>query len=390
VIILFWASAVLLAYTYVGYPLLIAAWASWRSRSASRSDEGSGETPAVTIVLVAHDEGARIRERIANLLALDYPRERLDILVASDGSEDDTVEQARFHEAAGIRVVAFPNRRGKAATLNQVVPLATSDIVLLADARQRFERGAVRAIVARFADPRIGAVSGELVFRGTDELSPVQSGVGLYWTYEKLIRAAESTVDSTIGATGAIYALRRELFEPIPEDTLLDDVLIPLRVVRRGYRVVFERGAIASDEIARDGAAEFARKVRTIAGNFQLVARERWLLHPRHNRLWLQTVSHKVLRLASPALLATLFVANLGLATRTPFAALLALQVLFYASAVAGSTRLANGRLSRVLGFAHAFCLLNWATVVAFWRFVTGRQSVTWHRGSFVANAGTK
>jgi len=375
---IFWVAIALLVYTYVGYPALIGAWARWRPRAAIRADH----TPMISIVIVAHNEGSRIRDRLENLIALDYPRDRVEIVLASDGSDDDTVERARPYERAGVRILAFPSRRGKAATLNRAVPETTYDIVLLGDARQRFDRRVARELVASFADPRVGAVSGELEFFDEAETSAVQSGVGFYWKYEKFLRISESAVDSTVGATGAIYALRRALYEPIPEDTLLDDVIVPMRIVRKGYRVLFERGAIAADRIATSAAEEFARKVRTIAGNFQLIARERWILDPSRNRLWVQTVSHKVLRLASPLLLSIILSTNVALAATapSPYGWLLALQLGFYSAAIFGAWRSGSGRASRLLGLPYVFCLLNWATVVAFWRFITDRQSVTWER----------
>src|SRR5262245_30230345 len=187
------------------------------------------EAPSVTALVVAHNEAAAIGARLENLLALDYPRDRLEIILASDGSSDETASVGRRYEAAGVAVIAFAERRGKTPVLNDLVPKARGDIVVLADARQRFDGGAVRALVARFRDPRVGAVSGELLLGAAPG-----DGLGFYWRYEKLIRRSESRVDSTVGATGAIYAIRRELFEAIPEDTVLDDVLIPLRIARRG------------------------------------------------------------------------------------------------------------------------------------------------------------
>jgi len=374
--LVFWLSAVLLVYTYVGYPALIGAWA----RATRRAPSPRADQPAVSIVIVAHNEGGRIRDRLQNLIALDYPRDRVEILVASDGSDDATVQQASAFAAAGVRVFDFAPRRGKPATLNQVIPEARGEILLLGDARQRFERGVIRELVARFGDADVGAVSGELKFYDGSESSPVEVGVGFYWTYEKFIRAAESTVDSTVGATGAIYALRRELFEPIPEDTLLDDVLIPMRIVRKGYRVLFERAAVAFDRIAQSGPEEFTRKVRTIAGNFQLVARERWIFNPSRNRLWFQTLSHKVLRLVSPVLLGTALLSALWLADAPFYRLALGLQCGFYAAAAGGAWASGAGRRIPLLAFPYVFCLLHVATVVAFWRFLRGTQSVTWQR----------
>src|SRR5206468_6296534 len=243
--------------------------------------------PRVTLIVVAHNEEARIGARLQNILALDYPRDRLELVVASDGSTDGTVAAACRYAPEGISVRAFAARRGKSAVLNDVVPTATGEIVVMADARQQFERGALRALVDDFADPAVGAVSGELMIAAKREGDGVGQGVGFYWRYEKFIRRNESRAGSTIGATGAIYAIRRALFEPIPDDTILDDVVIPLHVVKRGYRVLFESGARAFDEASARSRQEFVRKVRTIAGTFQLFARETWLFDPRRNPVWL-------------------------------------------------------------------------------------------------------
>src|SRR5262249_8459490 len=190
------------------------------------------------------------------------------------------------------------------------VPRVRGEIVIFADARQRFERDAVRALVSRFADPEVGGVSGELMLNAGDATAPAGQGTAFYWRYEKFIRSTEGRVDSTVGVTGALSGVRRALFDPIPEDTLLDDVLIPLRIVRQGYRVVFEPGAVAYDSASLTARQEFVRKSRTIAGMFQLLSRELWVFNPLGNRLWFETLSHKVLRLAAPMLHAALLVSD--------------------------------------------------------------------------------
>jgi cellulose synthase/poly-beta-1,6-N-acetylglucosamine synthase-like glycosyltransferase len=377
VILGFWGSILLLGYAHLGYPLLIWAWSRLRPRPVR---PGSIE-PRVTVLVVAYNEAARIPRRLANLLALDYPADRLQILLASDGSTDGTAEHAARHAQGRVEIVRCPARRGKTAVLNAVLPRATGEIVILGDARQLFAPGAVRALVAAFADPAVGAASGELVLAGGDGSHAVGEGLGFYWRYEKHIRRCEGLVDSTIGVTGAIYAVRRDLVERIPDDTLLDDVVIPMRVVRRGYRVLFEPAARAYDRVSPTPAEEFRRKVRTIAGTFQLFARERWLLNPRRNRVWLQTVSHKGLRLLGPLLLGAALATNLALAEGALYRATLAAQIAFYLAALAGWAR-RNGRRTHVaLAAPYVFCLLNWATVVAFARFVSGRQRVTWDVG---------
>jgi cellulose synthase/poly-beta-1,6-N-acetylglucosamine synthase-like glycosyltransferase len=381
----FWACAALLVYVYLGYPAL--AWA--RAALAPPPGLGVAPPPTVSVIVVAHDEAGRIAARIANLLASDYPRDRLEILIASDGSTDGTASLAQAYARDGVAVHAFAVRRGKAAVLNDVVPRASGAIVVLADARQRFEPDTIRALTRPFADPAVGAVSGELILTEAPDGPAVGRGVGVYWRYEKLIRKSESRVDSTVGATGAVYAIRRELFEPIPDDTLLDDVLIPLRIVRRGYRVLFEPAARAWDRVAASAEEELGRKVRTLAGNFQLFVREPWLLDPHRNRIWLATVSHKGLRLLGPVLHAAVFAAGAALAGAPLYRAALVAQALFYALALGGHATRNARRRSALLSVPYVVCLLNWATVVGFMRFAAGRQSTTWARASGPARTVT-
>ena len=360
--ILFWLSFTLLIYVYAGYPLV--AWL--RGRLRPKVCHRAPIEPLVSVIVVAHDEAHRIADRIENLLRSEYPAEKLDIIVASDGSTDGTAARAGRYEDRGVTVRHFHQHRGKAAVLNDVVPDARGEIVVFADARQTFEPSAIRWLAADFADPAVGAVSGELMVPG------------FYWQYEKFIRANESWSGSTVGATGAIYAIRRALFEPIPEDTILDDVVIPVRIARRGYRVLFEELARAHDVEAAP-RAEFARKARTIAGTFQLFARESWLLNPRRSRIWFEALSHKALRLAIPELHVVLLGANLALTQFWFYRWMMAGQLGFYAAALAAR---AFPRARRLPGLAvpYTMCLLIWATVVGFVRFATRTQRVTWER----------
>ncbi len=379
--VIFFVSVLLLAYTYVGYPLLIRVLASLLRRPAASPDGAKVDEPfepRVSIVVVAHNEAHRISERIENLLSLDYPAQRMEIAIASDASSDETVERARRYEDRGVKVVEFTEHRGKPAVLNEMIPRLSGDVVVLMDVRQRVETAAVRELVKNFRDPRIGAVSGELILTRSGIDSDVGEGVGFYWKYEKFIRANESRLDSTVGATGAIYAIRHELFRPIPPETILDDVLIPMQVVRSGYRVIFEAAARAYDRVSPTAQGELTRKTRTIAGNFQLFCRQPWLLNPRVNRLWFQTVSHKLLRLCGPLLLVAAFTSNLLLASTLGYQILMGLQLAFYAAALAGHLLPNTAGKSPVISVAHAFCLLNYATVLGFIRFVSGRQRVTW------------
>lgn len=375
---LFWLALATLAYVYVGYPVL----AMMRSALFPKPRRTAPIEPTVSILVIGHNEAERVAARLENLLALDYPRHRVEIVVASDGSTDDTVAQARAFESRGVRVEGFAERRGKAAVINAVVPSLKGEIVVFADARQRFDEGNLRALIENFADPSVGGVSGELVLTTTGPTAAAARGTAVYWRYEKFIRATEGRADSTVGATGAIYAIRRSLFEPIPDDTILDDVLVPLRIVRQGYRVVFEPRARAYDQTSATAQQEFMRKARTIAGTFQLFAREPWLLNPWRNRLWFETISHKGLRLALPVLHAVVLASNIVLANDGWYGWLLAGQMGFYGAALVGYALRQSSRRAVVFSVPCAICLLCWATVVGFVRFATGRQQVTWARVS--------
>ena len=351
--IVFWVAVGLVLYVYVGYPVLLAVWARLGSRS-HRID--SHNLPGVSIVVAARNEARRLPGRLENLLALDYPADRLEIIVVSNGSTDRTSQAvapflgATTSARARVRLIE-QDTAGKATALNAGVAAASHDVLVFADARQRFARDTVRQLVKNFADPLVGAVSGELVLdcETGDTTSTIGDGVGAYWRYEKFIRKLESRIDSTIGATGAVYAMRRSLWRDLPHGTLLDDVLAPMRVVLAGSRVVFDESARAFDVTPPDAATEALRKTRTLAGNYQLAVLEPRLLVPFANRVWLQFWSHKLARLLVPYALVAVFVASAALAPGRPFyMAVTAAQVLFYALALYGE-RLERLESSRVL-----------------------------------------
>jgi cellulose synthase/poly-beta-1,6-N-acetylglucosamine synthase-like glycosyltransferase len=376
--LVFWCSVALVAYVYVGYPILLWFWARVRPApelklgpTDDRSTSGAG-VPGVSIVIAARNEARRLPARLTNLLALDYPASRRQIIVVSDGSTDDTLDVlARFRGL--VEAVALPPG-GKALALNAAVARARFEIVVFADARQTFAPDALGRLVAPFADPRVGAVTGELRLdcesalfanrrtivdrrlggepRGnaggaldrrevTDRrsiASTIADGLGMYWRYEKRLRQLESRVASTLGATGAIYALRRSLWRPLPPNTILDDVLAPMRVVLAGYRVVFSEHALAWDRAPADADTESRRKVRTLAGNYQILRLEPGLLLPWRNPVWVQYVSHKVGRLAVPYALLAIFSTSIVLAGQHAFyMAALTAQVAFYLLAAYGA-----------------------------------------------------
>jgi cellulose synthase/poly-beta-1,6-N-acetylglucosamine synthase-like glycosyltransferase len=370
----FWMSAAIVVYAYVGYPALITLAARLRPAPPPQKKE---VTPAVSLLIVVRNEEACLEEKLRNALALDYPRERLEILVASDGSTDGTEAMAARFAAQGVRLLAL-RPGGKAAALNEAVAHAAGEILVLTDARQALAPDAVRRLTAYFADPTVGAVSGELHLLGSPG-SPVE-GVGVYWKYEKLVRKAESRFDSTVGVTGALYALRKELFVPLDPRTILDDVAIPMRVALAGRRVLFAPEARAWDHVAESAAGEYRRKVRTLAGNYQLVALYPALLHPLRDRLLWQLVSHKLSRLAVPWCLLVLFLASARLSVTGPayYRIALAAQAIFYLLAMTGWLRSRLRRPLRLTSLPYAFALLNLAAARGLIGFLRGTETATW------------
>jgi cellulose synthase/poly-beta-1,6-N-acetylglucosamine synthase-like glycosyltransferase len=305
---MFWGSLAFAAYVYLGYPLLLALW----SRLAPRPVHKRYCEPTVTMIIAAYNERHNIRARIRNCLQLDYPKEKLEIIVSLDGPTDGTDAVVKPFESAGIRILHSPVHRGKAAAINRALRSASGDILVFGDTRQAFAPNAIRELVANFADPNVGAVSGELMLLD-DSGSEASDAVGLYWRYEKRLRMMEGRIHSLLGVTGAIYALRREIAEPLPPDVILDDVMMPMRALLRGQRVVFDGAARAFDRVARSPEAEYHRKLRTLIGNYQLISRMPELLLPWRNPVCLQFVSHKVGRLLAPYAIFGLGVSNLFL-----------------------------------------------------------------------------
>jgi cellulose synthase/poly-beta-1,6-N-acetylglucosamine synthase-like glycosyltransferase len=278
-----------------------------------------------------------------------------------------------------VRLLSLPGPRGKPAALNQAVPLTSGEILVLTDARQSIAPDAIRALIDDLADPGIGAVSCELHLsarEGTEKAS----GVSAYWRYEKFIRHTESLADSSVGATGALYALRRNLFRPLDPRTVLDDVAIPMDVVLSGHRVVFEPRAKAFDHIHGKPGRELQRKIRTLAGNLQLVRLKPELLSPRRNRIWWQFVSHKLTRLLVPAALVLLFAASVPLSFEAGgfYRAAAIVQSLGYLLAGLGALAPTRWRATRLLRIPYAFALLNLAAALAWVKFLSGAERANW------------
>ncbi|MEE4175219.1 MAG: glycosyltransferase family 2 protein [Xanthomonadales bacterium] len=357
------ACLALLAYTYLGYPVLIALLARGFPMRLRRDADYE---PSVSVLIPVFNAEAHVGPKLESLLALDYPMEKLEILVYSDASSDgsDRAVEAFAARHADLHLLRADRRSGKPAGINRMLETASGEVLLMTDIRQPLDPGALRALVAPLADPSVGAVSGNLVLRG-------RSGAGLYWRYERWLRHSEGTFRSMVGVTGAIYTLRRRDLEPLPTDIILDDMWVPLKLRLRRMKIVFEERAVAHDDAFQD-PQEFQRKVRTLAGNYQLFARLPRLLVPVLNPSFFEFMSHKVFRLLCPwALLALAAVSIAGVGN--PLLALLALgQGLFYLAALAGR------RLGRPGALARTFVVLNAAAVVGLYRYLAGRHTVTW------------
>jgi cellulose synthase/poly-beta-1,6-N-acetylglucosamine synthase-like glycosyltransferase len=373
----FWLGAASVLYVYLLYPVLIWVLAGMRrQRQAARRQEPAAP---FSVILPVHDEAARIAARLDELLRLIGASARPgEVIVVADGCTDATAALARAHGGPLVRVIELPENEGKARALSRGSEAAQGDILVFADARQRWAATALERLLANFDRAEVGAVTGELVLEAPNG---ALSGVGLYWRYEKWLRRNEGRLHSTVGVSGSISAVRRELFRPIPRGVLLDDVYWPLRVVMQGRRVVYDEDAIAYDRLPERTQDEFLRKVRTLSGNFQLAAVLPQALLPWRNPIWAQFVSHKLLRLLVPWMLLAVFLASSvldGALYRSAFAA----QIMFYALALLA---LAGGSGSRwrVAGAAAGFVVLNAAAWVAFWVWISGRTGEAWKKVAY-------
>lgn len=367
---LFWLATAFVAYAYAGYPC----WLWLRKHLKPFPVRRGAIAPTVSVTMVVRNEAKIIEAKLRNLLSLDYPSDLREIVVVSDGSADETNDiLASYATHAEVKFVRLPVPVGKAAGLNQAIATGTGEIVVFTDARQMFESGALRLLMTNFADPSVGCASGELML-GDPASGESSKGMGLYWRIEKSVRELESASGSVIGATGAIYAVRRQLLPQVPPGTVLDDVLIPMTVARQGARVVFDPSARAWDAPDLGADREFARKVRTLGGNYQLLQLAPWLLSSA-NPVRFEFVSHKLVRLVVPFALLAVFLASLLL--RQPvYRVALVLQAAFYGLVLLKVAGLRRGPLARAADAASVFVVLNTAAVVAFANFVTGRKAV--------------
>jgi cellulose synthase/poly-beta-1,6-N-acetylglucosamine synthase-like glycosyltransferase len=373
----FWGAVAVLAYTYAGFPLLVLARAAVRPRPYRTGDV----RPPVSVLIAAHNEATAIGPKLESVLAAAYPGGRREVIVASDGSDDGTEEVVRRYEDRGVRLVALP-RVGKAAALNRAIAVATGEVLVFTDANSALEPDAVTALVRPYADPTVGGVAGDQRYRRRGDEAAVTGGERRYWDFDRLLKVAESRAGNAISATGALYAVRRELVGEVPEG-VTDDFATSTGVIAAGARLVFAPDAVAWEPVAASGEVEFGRKVRVMTRGLRGVLVRRELLDVRRHGFYaVQLVSHKVLRRLMVVPLAVLAVASPALWRRGRLYRLATVgQVLFYGAGAAGLLAGSSGRRrgrGRLLAIPAFFCLVNAASVKACWNLVTGRRIDRW------------
>lgn len=376
--LIFWSSALAVAYAYVGYPVLVHLAARLFGRHPVPPADDDASLPSVTLLIAVNNEAAIIGERLANAVAIDYPRDRFSIVVASDGCTDDTDAIVKTFADRGVMLDSLAERRGKAATLNRVIPTLGSDVLVLSDGNTFTEPDSVRKLARWFSDPSVGVVCGKLVLVDRATGHNVD---GLYWRIETALKSREALLGGLSAVNGAIYALRRQHFVPLPPNTIVDDLVLPFMMrLTHGSRLLFDAEAKAFEDTAPGLRDEFNRRARIGAGGFQSLAFLWRLLDPRRGWIAFTFFSHKVLRWICPLLLITLFASSAALAGRPFYLACLILQFAYYAAAMFGSRPGNWERLPRLVRLALMFHAMNSALLVGFWRWIRGTHSGVWQR----------
>ncbi len=381
----FWTCAALAIYAYAVYPALIWCLSRQFCRSSAEPPGDPVQWPEVTLLIAAHNEEDVIEDRVRNALAMDYPRDRLEIVIGLDGCSDGTVGIVRRFEDRGVRLLDYSQRRGKAAVLNETIAGVVGEVVLMSDANTEIDPQAARRLVRWFRNPQVGAVVGRLIL--TDPRSG-RNADGLYWKYETFLKRCEGRLGALLGANGAIYAIRRDLYVPIPPETIIDDFVIPLLAkLRSGCAIVYDCDAIAREETPPDVISEFHRRARIGAGGFQSIALLWRLLDPRQGWVAFTFFSHKVLRWLCPFFLIGLLASSVLLWDRPFFRWALAAQLAFYGVSLLASLAPPGLRLPKPIRLMTMFTSMNVALLVGFVRWLRKRQNAAWRRTARAAEA---
>lgn len=371
---LFWTMVVMVFYTYIGYSLTILLFAQFVRHPTRREPI----EPRLTYLITAYNEDKNIRAKLEQVLSLDYPQDKLEVIVASDGSTDGTDAIVRQFAGRGVRLVRVEGRVGKTETQNRAVREATGEIIVFSDATTLYEPAALRNIVRNYADASVGAVSGRYEYRNPTG-APIGFGSILFWRYENFIKVLQTRIRTITGCCGCIYSVRRELYQPLPAD-IISDLVEPLTILEKGYRIVFEPDAIAFEETTENASEEFGMRVRVVTRGMRGLWYMRRLFNPlRFGFVALQLISHKVLRWLIAPFLALLLLSNLWLLGSSWFYAMtLGLQLAFYGIALLGLLAERSNITFRLLTIPLYFVTVNAAAVVAMYRILKGHKAVTW------------
>lgn len=371
---IFWLSVAAAAYTYTGYPLLLLIMSRLRPREVRRADF----MPAVSVIITAYNEERDLAAKLENTLALDYPRELLEIIVASDCSTDRTDKIARSFAERGIRLERQPQRLGKTAAQNMAVTEARGEIILFSDATSHYEPDVLRVMMPSFADPTVGCVAGRLIYVDPAE-SRVGRGARSYWGYETFLKHHESRVCSLIGASGCLYAVRRSAYVPLYNEAC-SDFIIATKMVEQNLRAVYEPAAVCTEETNRQSDKELKMRVRVIAQTFTDLWRHRAMMNPIRSGFYaVQLVSHKVMRYAVPFFLIAILAASAILAQYSmPYSIVFVAQLGCYLSALGAWMLERAGVHSRMLALPQYFVLSNLAALIAFYQFLRGERYAQW------------
>lgn len=386
--VLFWTSLGMVAWCYVGYPLVLGCMArySGRRHTANRTAPTATdaaklwspeEYPFVSLIIAAYKEESIIQQRITNALLMDYPADRYEVLIGVDGNEDATGELVALCDDSRIRLCQYPVRRGKPSVLNDTIELARGEILAFSDANTFWEPDALKKLVQPFSDAAVGGVCGELRLTDPETGENVD---GLYWRYENCLKRWEGEVGALLGVNGAIYAIRRDLWDPIPANAIVDDFYIGMRIHLAHRQLRFEPTAIANEESAPSIEAEFHRRARIGAGGFQSLCWLTKLLNPKYGQVALAFWSHKVLRWCCPLFLAVAFLGNLCLLAHPLYQFTMVGQSLFYLSALLGRSVAGRSASRKLLRLSTMFVDMNLALAVGFWRWWSQSQSGAWKR----------
>lgn len=375
--LILWLCCFLVLYTYALYPLCLLTFFLFQKK---RRKFDENHFPSVTLLIAAYNEETVIAEKLKNCLALDYPSDKIEVLVGSDGSDDNTNRIVAEYDTHRIKFFPFQQRRGKAAVINDLAEMAQGEILIFSDANSMYRRDALLRLLPHFVDQKIGGVCGRLVLLSKAGQIDAE-GERFYWDYENYLKYLEGRIKTVFGANGAIYAIRRNLFRALPAyKVVADDFLIPLQVVRAGYDVVYEKDAVATEAAAENLGAEFKRKVRIGAGNFHGIREILPLLHPLRGFVAFGLWSHKIIRWFVPFFLLAIFASNLALLGTSFYNVCFVLQAVFYGLAFISWQLDRRGVQLPLLIYPYYFVTVNFALLLGFFKFLTGSQKPAWAR----------